>query len=407
MAGPASELYCRDMTELLDAAAGVNSDVIELRRAIHREPEIGLDLPKTQAKVLDALTGLGLLVSRGTSTTSIVADLDCGEGPTILLRADMDALPLTEDSGESFVSEVEGAMHACGHDGHTAMLLGAAKILTERRSELRGKVRFMFQPGEEGYHGAQYMIDEGVLDGVDRCYALHCTTNLPAGVLAGRAGPFLASADEFHVTITGSGGHGSAPHMTVDPIPAACAMVPAISTMVARNINTFNPAVVSVTHIESGTTTNVIPETAFMEGTIRTFDEETRGLVHQRLQQITTSVAESHQCTCHTELIHGYPATINHASETADMAAAGAVALGPDRYIDMANPIMAAEDFSYLLAQRPGAMASIGVCPADIDDPSAAAPLHSNRMRLNEDGLAAGVAVHVGVAMHNLGASVG
>jgi hippurate hydrolase len=394
------------MTELLDAAAAVNADVIELRRAIHREPELGLDLPKTQAKVLDALTGLGLSVTTGTSTTSIVADLDCGEGPIVLLRADMDALPLAEDSGEPFTSELEGAMHACGHDGHTAMLLGAAKILSERRSELRGRVRFMFQPGEEGFHGAEYMIDEGVLDGVDRCYALHCTTNLPAGMLAGRAGPMLASADEFHITITGKGGHGSAPHMTVDPIPAAAAMVPAISNMVARNINTFDPAVVSVTHIASGTTTNIIPETAFLEGTIRTYDEETRGLIHQRLQEITQSVAQSHRCTCQTELVHGYPATINHPSAVADMAAAATVALGPDRYVDLPNPIMAAEDFSYLLAQRPGAMASIGVCPADVDDPSTAAPLHSNRMRLNEDGLAAGVAVHVGVAIHNLGGSV-
>lgn len=395
------------MTELLDAAAAVKPLVVELRRAIHREPELGLGLPKTQAKVLDALTGLGLAVTTGTSTTSVVADLDCGEGPTVLLRADMDALPLTEDSGEPFTSEVEGVMHACGHDGHAAMLVGAAKILAERRSEFRGRVRFMFQPGEEGFHGAQYMIDEGVLDGVDRCYALHCTTHLPAGMLAGRAGPMLASADEFHVTITGQGGHGSAPHMTVDPIPAAAAMVPAISNMVARDISTFDPAVVSVTHIESGTTTNVIPETAFLEGTIRTFDEATRDLIHQRLREITQSVAQSHRCACHTELVHGYPATINHTSEIADMAAAADVALGPDRYVDLPNPIMAAEDFSYLLAQRPGAMASIGVCPADVDDPHTAAPLHSNRMRLNEDGLAAGVAVHVGIAMLNLGGSIG
>lgn len=395
------------MTELLEAAAGVNDHVVELRRSIHREPEIGLDLPKTQAKVLEALTGLGLDVTPGTSTTSVVADLDCGDGPTILLRADMDALPLTEESGEAFTSEVEGAMHACGHDGHTAMLLGAAGILADRRSELRGRIRFMFQPGEEGFHGARYMIEEGVLDGVDRCYALHCTTNLPAGVLAGRAGPMLASADEFHVTITGAGGHGSAPHATIDPIPAAAAMVPAISTMVARDISTFNPAVVSVTHIESGTTTNVIPETAFLEGTIRTFDEDTRALVHRRLEQITSSVAESHRCQCNTEVVHGYPPTINHEAEVADLAAAADVALGEGVYVDLPTPLMAAEDFSYLLAQRPGAMASIGICPPDVNDPRTAAPLHSNRMRMGEDGLAAGVAVHVGVAMHNLGGSVG
>jgi hippurate hydrolase len=217
----------------------------------------------------------------------------------------------------------------------------------------------------------------------------------------------LASADEFHITVSGKGGHGSAPHMTVDPIPAAAAMVPAISVMTARNISTFEPAVVSVTHIESGTTTNIIPETAYLEGTIRTYDEATRSLVHQRLDEIANSIAASHRCTCQMDLVHGYPATINHANEVADFAAATDVALGAGRYVEMPTPIMAAEDFSYLLAQRPGAMATIGICPADIDDPMLAPPLHSNRMRMNEDGLAPGVAVHIGVAMHNLGASMG
>ncbi len=393
------------MSELLDAAAAVQDDVVELRRAIHREPEVGLDLPRTQAKVLDALAGLGLEVTTGTSTTSVVADLDCGEGPTILLRADMDALPLTEESGEPFASEVEGKMHACGHDGHTAMLLGAARVLAERRSELGGRVRFMFQPGEEGYHGAEYMIEEGVLDGVDKCYALHCDANLEAGQIAGRVGPILASADEFHVTVSGSGGHGSAPHRTVDPIPAACEMVPALSTMVARTIDTFQPVVVSVTHIRSGTTTNVIPETAFFEGTIRTFDQATREDVHRRIQQMTSSIADAHSCTCKTEIVHGYGPTINHAAEVEDIAGVAKAALGPERYTDLDYPKMAAEDFSYLLAQRPGAMASVGICPADTMEGSAA-PLHSNRMRMNEDGLASGVAVHVGVAMHNLGGAL-
>lgn len=394
------------MSKLLDTAEAARDHTVELRRAIHRHPEIGLDLPRTQHVVLEALTGLGLDVTTGTSTTSVVADLRAGDGPTILLRADMDALPLTEDSGEPFSSEVEGAMHACGHDGHTAMLLTAARILAEHRSELEGTVRFMFQPGEEGYHGARFMIEDGVLDGVDRCYALHCTTDLPAGVLAARSGPMLASADEFHVTVTGAGGHGSAPHATVDPIPAACAMVPALSTMLSREIGTFHPAVVSVTHFEAGTTTNVIPETAFFEGTIRTFDEDTRATVHRRIGEITTSIAESHRCSCRAEVVPGYPPTVNHAAEVADMATVADHVLGPDRYIDLPNPKMAAEDFSYVLAERPGAMASIGICPDDIDDPRQAAPLHSNRMRMNEDGLPAGVAVHVGVAMHNLGESL-
>ncbi len=391
------------MSELLDAALGVHPDVVELRRAIHREPEIGLDLPKTQAKVLEALAGLGFDITTGESTTSVVADLVAGDGPTILLRADMDALPLTEDSGEPFASAFGGAMHACGHDGHTAMLLGAARLLSEHRDQLRGHVRLMFQPGEEGYHGAKFMIDEGVLDGVDRCFALHCNSNAPAGVVGSRHGALLASADEFHVTVTGAGGHGSAPHGTIDPIPAACAMVPALSNIVAREIDTFSPAVVSVTHIESGTTTNVIPETAFFEGTIRTFDDATRDHVHTRLRDVTRTIAESHRCTCHLDLVPGYPPTINHDDDVDHAAAVTARVLGEERWIDMPRPAMAAEDFSYVLAQRPGAMAMVGICPADVA-PHQAAPLHSNRMRMNEDGLSAGVAVYAGVAMHHLGA---
>lgn len=390
----------------MSASETVQADVVDLRRAIHLEPEIGLDLPKTQAKVLEALAGLGLdKVTTGESTTSIVADLDCGPGPTILLRADMDALPLNEDSGESFSSQFEGAMHACGHDGHTAMLLGAAKILSERRSELEGRVRFMFQPGEEGYGGAKYMIEEGVLDGVDRCYALHCSTNAAAGTVGCRVGPILASADSFQLTIQGKGGHGSMPHDTIDPIPAACAIVPALSHMSARELSTHDPAVVSVTHIESGTTNNVIPASAFLEGTIRTFDPDTRDLVHRRIRDMSTSIASAHGCSCDAKISDGYPPTINHDGEVGDYEQVASAVLGAENYIDLPTPLMAAEDFSYLLYQRPGAMAMVGVCPDD-QDPSSAIPLHSNLVRINEDGFKTGVAMNVGIAMHNLGNSL-
>ena len=390
--------------ELIDsianASVAVSADVIELRRAIHRQPELGLELPKTQRKVLDALEGLGLDISTGTTSTSVVADLHgTGDGPTILLRADMDALPLDEDTDESFKSTIEGAMHACGHDAHTAMLLGAARVMAEHRSDFAGTVRFMFQPGEEGFHGAKHMIAEGVLEGVERSFALHVTPNLPTGYLGSRVGAMLASADVFQTTVTGKGGHASMPHGAIDPIPATCEMVPALQTMVTRNINAFDPAVLTVAHINAGTTNNVIPETAFFEGTIRTFSERTRAAAHRGVHQITEGIAAAHGCTIVTEIIEGYGVTTNHPEDTAILEAAAGKALGPDRYVAMPTPIMGAEDFSYLLNEKPGAMGSLGMCPADISDPTTAAPLHSNRMRMNEDALANGVAIHVATAL--------
>ena len=212
--------------DLLEAARNLQGETIELRRAIHADPEIGLQLPSTQNKIVDSLTGLGLDITLGESTTSVVADLDTGKpGPTVLLRGDMDALPLQEDFVSDFQSRHEGVMHACGHDAHVAMLASAARLLSENKSEFSGKVRFMFQPGEEGYHGAKYMIEEGVLDGVDRAFAIHVVTTMPNGLIATKRGALLASADRFEITVNGRGGHASAPHNCIDPIPPAAAMV--------------------------------------------------------------------------------------------------------------------------------------------------------------------------------------
>ena len=201
------------MRDLLEAASAVADDAVGLRRDIHRHPELGLDNPMTQQRIVDALDGLPLTVSTGDGITSVVADLDGGsDGPTVLLRADTDALPMTEDTDDDFCSTVAGRAHACGHDAHVAMLVGAARLLADRRGDLAGRVRFMFQPGEEGSGGARVMIDEGVLDGVDRAFALHITPNIPIGRAACRPGPILASADTFHVTVTGRGGHASTPY---------------------------------------------------------------------------------------------------------------------------------------------------------------------------------------------------
>jgi hippurate hydrolase len=385
--------------DLLAAAAALDEHTIELRREIHRDPELGLQLPNTQQRILDAITGLGLDVTLGESTTSVVADLDTGRpGPTVLLRGDMDALPLQEDYETSFQSENDGMMHACGHDAHVAMLASAARLLSDNRSELTGKVRFMFQPGEEGFHGAKFMIDEGVLDGVDRAYAIHVFTNLTDGMVVTRGGALMASADRFEITIHGEGGHASAPHHCIDPIPAAAATITGIHTMVSRGIDPVQSGLVTVAHIEAGTTNNVIPPSAFMEGTIRSLDEETRARLHAGVERVAQNTAAAHNCSCTSEIIPGYPVTINHASESTRMLDVAAQVLGDSNAIEMPRPVLGAEDFSYVLQHVPGAMAFLGVCPDDLT-PSTAAPNHSNLMRISEAKLSNGVALYAAMAM--------
>lgn len=271
-----------------DEASAIAGDIAELRHAIHREPEIGLDLPKTQAKVLDALGGLPLAITTGERLTSVTAVLRGGRpGPTVLLRGDMDALPVKEQTGLPFESRIDGAMHACGHDLHTAMLAGAARILCARKAELGGNVIFMFQPGEEGFHGARHMIDEGVLDaaGPDKpaaAYALHVLSGtLPHGAFGVRPGPMLAAADTLRVTVTGHGGHASSPHQSADPIPAACEIVLALQTMVTRRFDVFDPVVLTVGSFHAGTTDNVIPDDAIFDATVRTFSTAARERIRE------------------------------------------------------------------------------------------------------------------------------
>jgi hippurate hydrolase len=388
-----------DAPALHDAASGTLTEAVELRRRIHRTPELGLHLPATQAAVLDALSGLDLDVRTGGSTSSVVADLvGPTDGPTVLLRADMDALPMPEDTDLAFCSEVSGAMHACGHDAHVAMLVGAARVLAGLRASLPGRIRFMFQPGEEGHHGARLMIEEGVLDGVDAAFAIHVTPNLPSGFVAGRAGAFLASADEVRIEVRGRGGHASTPHLANDPIPIACEIVSALQTLVTRRVNVFDPAVVTIASIHSGTTTNVVPEVAEMLGTIRTTSEGARAHVHAGIERVVAGVAAAHDVTAVTEITRGYPVTVNDAVFSERVAGISRRVLGDDRYIDMPSPAMGAEDFSYVLKKVQGAMVFLGVCPEGAD-PSKAAGCHSNRMVLNEDAMAAGIALNVAVAL--------
>ncbi len=385
--------------DLLGPARALLPEVVDLRRDLHVHPEIGLDLPRTQAAVLDALDGLGLEISVGERLSSVVADLQGGRpGPTILLRGDMDALPMTEDTGLDFASSTGDTMHACGHDAHTAMLVGAARLLAARREDLPGRVRFMFQPGEEGSGGAALMIDDGVLDGVDGAFAIHVAPNVPAGIVAWKPGPALASADELEIVVTGRGGHASTPQWATDPVPTACELVLALQSMVTRTVDVFDPAVLTIAQVTAGTTHNVIPETARLYGTLRAVSERTRRAVWERIRTVADGIAAAHGCTATVEITQGYPVTVNDGAFVRFVAEVADGALGGGRAYEMPAPVMGAEDFSYVLQQVPGAMVFLGVCPPEHPNPFAAPACHSNRMVLHEDVMADGIALHAAVA---------
>ena len=271
--------------------------------------------------MLDAIAPLGLEVRTGTGLSSVVAVLRGGRpGPAVLLRGDMDALPVTEDSGEPFTSERDGVMHACGHDLHVAGLVGAARLLADRRDELAGDVVLMFQPGEEGDHGARLMIEEGVLDAagsrVVAAYGLHVMSSvLPTGLVASRAGTMLAAADSVVVTVHGRGGHGSMPHLAADPVPVAAEIVLALQAMVTRQFDVFDPVVVTVGKIAAGTTNNVIASTAVLEATVRTFSEATHAVVPERLTRVVDGIAAAHGLTATVDYQRGYPVTSNTPAE--------------------------------------------------------------------------------------------
>ncbi len=381
------------------AGEGLLDDLIALRRAIHAEPELGLFTPKTTAKAKEALKGLPLEIRDGKSTSGFVAVLHGPvNGRRVLLRGDMDALPLVEETGLPFASETKGAMHACGHDSHTAMLAGAAKALCAHRDRLSGTVMFMFQPGEEGHHGARFMLDDGLLDPLpDAAFALHVSPNFPTGMFAGRSGPMLAAADKILLTVTGQGGHASQPHDAIDPIPVACEIVLALQNMITRRIQAFDPVVLTIARITAGTTNNVIPEKAELEGTIRSFSEGSRALAHEGLKRVATHVAEAHKASAHVEIIPGFPVTVCDPRATALAKKTAEALFGAQGWFPLPAPVMGAEDFSYVLQKVPGAMALLGAAPEGSDFKSCCG-LHSNRMTIDESMMARGVAMHCALA---------
>lgn len=379
---------------LLAEAEGIAGEVVALRRAIHAEPELGLNTPKTRDKVRAALAGLPLEWREGPSTTGAVAVLNGGKpGRRVLLRGDMDALPMPEETGLDFASQVPGTMHACGHDAHTAMLAGAVRLLCARREELAGEVLFMFQPGEEGYHGARFMLDDGLLDPLpDAAFALHVMPNARHGLVAGRAGALLAATDQLDIVIEGRGGHASMPHQTRDPLPVACAIVTAIQTLVTRQFDVFDPVVATVSRIEAGSAYNVIADTARLCGTLRTLSPRNRKALAEAIEQVATGIAAAHDMSASVSVTEGFPVTlcdpraVRFGEETATQL------FGAAQWKTLPSPIMGGEDFSYVLEKVPGAMFFLGVAHEG-DDWSKCCGIHSTRMMLDESVLPKGAAL--------------
>jgi amidohydrolase len=372
-------------------------DIISLRREIHREPELGFDTRKTAEKVLAALDGLPLDVQTGVAENGLVATLKGGgEGPTVALRADMDALPIYEETGLPFASETDGKMHACGHDGHTSMLVGAARALCEDhlRERLNGTVKFVFQPAEEGGGGGQVMVEKGVADGVDSIFALHLWPGLEFGKAATKAGPIMAAADAFEMEIKGKGGHGAMPHMTVDAVAIAAQVVTVLQTVVAREVNPVEPAVLTVGEIEAGTAFNIIPETARLGGTVRTVDADLRQRMPERIEELARGVARGMRGDAELNYRFSYPVTRNDAGAAGLALNVAKELFGEDRAVEVEHPSMGGEDFAFFLEELPGAYIWLGV--GDVSG------LHTPRFAFDEEILPQGAALLAVLALESL-----
>jgi amidohydrolase len=367
--------------------------IVALRRDIHREPELGFDTEKTAAKVLAALDGLPLDLETGVAQNGIVATLEGeGGGPTVALRADMDALPIQEETGLPFASEIAGKMHACGHDGHTSMLVGAVHVLSGMRDRLGGTVKFVFQPAEEGGGGGKVMVDEGVADDFSSIFALHLWPGLPFGKVATKAGPIMAAADAFDMEVRGSGGHGAMPHLAADAVVMAAQIVTALQTVVSREVDPVEPAVLTVGEIGAGTAFNIIPEKARIGGTVRTLDPDLRKMMPERIEELARGVAKGMRGDVDLDYTFSYPVTVNDEDAAARALSVADDLFGGGSVLELPNPSMGGEDFAYFLEKVPGAFIWLGVG----EDASG---LHTPRFAFDEDILPRGAALLAALAL--------
>ena len=379
----------------IDAAKTLQPRLVDLRRRIHAEPELGLETPRTREKILDELADLDLAIALHERSSGIVATLrGARPGRRVLLRGDMDALPMPEETGLEFASGTPGRMHACGHDAHVSMLAGAARLLAERRDTLAGEVVFMFQPGEELYGGADVMLGEGLPE-FDAAFALHVAPQIPVGLVASRPGAFMASYDDFTIDVRGRGGHASMPHDCIDPVPIACEIVSAIQSFVTRRLAATDPGVVTVSQIHGGTADNVIADGVTLSGTMRAISDRTRAQLIDSIPRLAEGLAAAHGAEARVEIRGGYPVVVNDAGFEAFARETAGALLGEHAVIPLPTPVMGAEDFAYVLHRAPGAMFLLGVRPPDCEEP---APCHSSRMMLDETAMPLGAALHAAVA---------
>ncbi|MCJ7994438.1 amidohydrolase [Rhizobium cremeum] len=368
------------------------ADVLATRHHLHQYPEIGLSEFDTSDYVAKQLEALGYEVHRGLAKTGVVATLRNGTSTkSIGIRADFDALPILEETGAAYASKNPGVMHACGHDGHTAMLLGAARILAERRN-FDGVVHLIFQPAEENFGGARIMMEDGLFEKFpcDAVFALHNDPTIPFGKFALREGPIMAAVDECVITVNGRGGHGAEPQDTADPIVCGASIIMALQTVVSRNIHPIDPSVITVGAFHAGAASNVIPERAEMKLSIRSFDPKVRDQLEERIRTIAEGQAASYGMSVTLDYQRGYNATINHKAETDFIRALAIDFAGADKVYDMDRPTMGSEDFAYMLEKRPGCYFFLGTQRTP-NDP----PLHHPRYDFNDDILPVGTSFWV------------
>lgn len=373
--------------------------LIQWRRDFHQYPELGFEEHRTSSIIAETLISFGMSPKTGVGKTGVTADLNFGEGPTIALRADMDALPMQETSGLSFSSKHDGVMHACGHDGHMAMLLGAAKILSQMDKELTGTIRFIFQPAEEGEGGARYMIEDGCLEGVDEIYGIHVWNYQPVGEVGTKEGPILAAADLFDIIIKGVGGHGATPQGTVDAVIVAAHLIQALQTIVSRNTNPLESTVITIGEINGGHNFNIIADKVRLAGTTRAYTKENRSMIQRRMQEIIDGIAKSFGAEITFNYTDGYPPTINHAGPVKKVLQAAGKVVGPgagEPYLSMGG-----EDFSYYLQKIPGCFFFVGSAPDGQRQFST--PHHCSHFNMDESALSVGTSVYLHLVEDILG----
>jgi amidohydrolase len=388
---------------LSEAVKAVRDEAVALRHELHQNPEIRFEEAWTSDRIARFLSETGIDHTRGYARgTGIVAEIPggAGDGPCVALRADMDALEITEQTGLPYASTIAGRMHACGHDGHMAIICGAAKVLHGMRGQLPGSVRIFFQPGEELAAGASYMVDEGVMEGVDAVFGLHGWPGMRCGAVGVKPGPMMASAGDFHIEVIGKGCHAAMAYDGIDPVLTAAAITTALQSIVTREVPAMEPAVLTVAEILGGSATNIIPERASLRGTFRSFSESVDNILRTGIERVAQGVAAAHRAR--VEVSFGerpYPPTINDGAMTALVRAAAVDCFGEEQVVDIAEPTMGAEDFSYYLRKAPGAYVWLGVNPSESEPYPA---LHNAKYDFTDDAVPAGIELMAATAVRYL-----